>query len=174
MADAAVQLHYGDRIPNDRLRHSYYSPNSIIKLSVNIKGEADLQIRGGHQLNRLLIPRSFCVSNPPGGVRMFNAYETQHGIEYPQSPWRNRVITLQLRMLMSANDAKIVQAATTAELCAVVSAVTSALQLSPLRMPSIEAVQNIAAKGRNPSPASLLTKAPHEPEVNSSTSSSNA
>lgn len=101
-ADLAIQMHFGDAVDASQVKWHVDAPNSALHMAVSLQGERTLKLKVRRPtevklgvVDELQHPCDVYVGNPL-------AYE--HGLEYPQATWDDRVIACQYRLLMSRED----------------------------------------------------------------------
>eukprot|EP00747_Dinoflagellata_sp_TGD_P164257 gnl/TRDRNA2_/TRDRNA2_183945_c0_seq1.p1 gnl/TRDRNA2_/TRDRNA2_183945_c0~~gnl/TRDRNA2_/TRDRNA2_183945_c0_seq1.p1 ORF type:complete len:328 (+),score=49.17 gnl/TRDRNA2_/TRDRNA2_183945_c0_seq1:18-1001(+) len=101
-ADLSVQVHWGDAVPAEHAAWHYDAANSFLHLALSLQGRRALHAHRGPASVRdksseifWQEERDLYVSAPCSFV---------HAVEYPQADWDGRVVAVQCRLLLSADE----------------------------------------------------------------------
>lgn len=144
-ADLAVQVHYKQEIPERLIGWHRDAVNSTLHCAVSLRGARTLHARvadsavGPYEV--VTLPQQ------AGNVYVACPYAFGHAVQYPASDWAARTVAVQLRWLLTqAQHMQLSAACTPAETCELLRTVSTALCSARLAMPTLQEVQDQAAR----------------------------
>lgn len=169
-ADLAVQVHFGEEVPTNKIGWHADGPNSILHLALGLHGHRSLhsltlsaaEAEAGRTLSPAKNGLDTVHPQPPGAAYVSSPYCFLHGVHYPSCSWEGRVVAVQCRLLFATANApgeaaakgastsvRKSECATAATLAqesqmdghAIMSKVTEALSKARVVFPSLDAVK---------------------------------
>jgi len=109
-SDLAIQIHFGDAVPPERVGWHLDSPNSVIHLALGLHGDRALHTSTlserehelGMDCDTVTQSTLTVYEQPHGAAYLSSPYAFQHAVQYPQCCWKDRVVAVQSRLLFSS------------------------------------------------------------------------
>mmetsp|Transcript_28946 Transcript_28946/g.67013 ORF Transcript_28946/g.67013 Transcript_28946/m.67013 type:complete len:310 (+) Transcript_28946:56-985(+) len=145
LADVAVQIHFGDTIEGEDLGWHRDAVNSVLHMAVSLRGRRALH---SYQASSPTGGLEHVVNwQEPGQVYISSPWAFMHAVEYPSASWDDRVVAMQCRFLMKTDDLR--NSNFDNEKLGFIEAFTHCLSKADVRMPTLEAIQEIMARFPN-------------------------
>jgi len=110
-ADISVQVHWGDEVSAGDVAWHVDAPNSFLHLALGLSGTRALHTRRNVVRGRIhqncIIGREDereVLWQKPGEAYLSVPCCFPHAVEYPAADWENRVVALQMRLLLSEDE----------------------------------------------------------------------
>lgn len=102
-ADISVQVHWGEQIPETQANWHIDGPNSSLHLALSLQGERTLLAKRNVPCARDISDADHLLQRE-GSVYLSSPCCYPHAVQYPEASWERRVIAVQCRVLLEAND----------------------------------------------------------------------
>mmetsp|Transcript_16699 Transcript_16699/g.27571 ORF Transcript_16699/g.27571 Transcript_16699/m.27571 type:complete len:332 (+) Transcript_16699:48-1043(+) len=103
--DLAVQVHWGETITGPDINWHIDGSNSMIHFGLSIRGKRTLRTKTARsQTSKLDDEIEKELQQSAGNAYLASPAMVRHGVEYFQCDWKDRVIAIQCRMLLTDED----------------------------------------------------------------------
>ena len=109
-SDLAVQVHFGDAVPPQRVGWHCDGPNSVLHLALSLHGDRSLHTKThpradvddrNHEPHATTEAVRSVYAQPRGAAYLSSPYAFLHGVDSPRCDWAGRVVAVQCRLLFA-------------------------------------------------------------------------
>lgn len=132
--DLAVQIHWGHAVEAEDVAWHVDANNSALHMAVSLRGRRTLQMK----LCDPFALETQVLQEPqqPGDVYIGNPAAYEHGLTYAAATWENRMVALQLRLLLTEAEMR------DAHFLDGMAMLARRVSTAPFELPSLEDVRN--------------------------------
>jgi len=152
-ADLAVQIHFGEEVPENMISWHRDVVNSTLHCALSIRGSRTLHARvcdssHGSSETTVMLPQQ------AGNVYIGCPYAFAHAVQYPQCDWPGRTVAVQLRWLLTFEESMALSSDfENSDYMVLMDTLSTALRSATITMPSLEAVLAVSNRLQAPAPA---------------------